>query len=118
MTTVAATGCSGYIGRKVCALLESDDSVGRVVGIDVREPAFSTRNLEFYRLDVRSADLAAVIDGCDAVVHLAAVNDRDPGVTQDVIVGGMRSVTRAASAVEGRKLVFTSSGAGYGSHRG
>ena len=116
MTTVAVTGCSGYLGRKVCELLERDDDVGRVVGIDVREPGFGTRNLEFYKIDVRSGDLATVMHGCEAIVHLAAVNGNDAAETQDVIVGGMRSVTRAASAVGARKLVFTSAADVYGSH--
>jgi UDP-glucose 4-epimerase len=116
MTTVAVTGCSGYLGRKVCELLERDDSVGRVVGIDVREPNFGTRNLEFYNMDVRSPELATVMEGCEIVVHLAAVNDRDPAETQDVIVGGMRSVTRAAGDAGVRKLIFTSAAEVYGSH--
>lgn len=118
MTTVAVTGCSGYVGRKVCELLEAADGVGRVVGIDVRDPSFSTGNLEFYRLDVRSPDLATVVDGCDAIVHLAAVNTRDASETEDVIVGGMRNVTRAAAQTGARKLVFTSAADVYGSHRG
>src|SRR5947209_192927 len=113
MSTVAVTGCSGYVARLVCSLLEADDSVSRVVGVDVRDPAFSTRNLEFYRMDVRSPDLAAALDGCDAIVHLAAV-----GGTQapDVITGGMRSVVRAAAEIGSGKLVFASSALVYGSH--
>ena len=110
------TGCSGYLGRKLCEALEGDDAVGRVVGVDVREPNFGTRNLEFYRMDVRSSDLARVIEGCDTVVHLAAVNSRDAAETADVIVGGMRSIARAAASTGARKLVFTSAAAVYGAH--
>jgi UDP-glucose 4-epimerase len=113
MSTVAVTGCSGYLGRKVCSLLEADDSVSRVIGVDVREPGFSTRNLEFYRMDVRSPDLAAALDGCDAIVHLAAVGGHE---ARDVIVDGMRSVVGAAAEVRTGKLVFTSSALVYGSH--
>jgi UDP-glucose 4-epimerase len=101
MSTVAVTGCSGYVGRRLCGLLESDDAVARVVGVDVRDPAFSTRNLEFYRADVRSPDLAEILEGCDAVVR-------------DVIVDGMRSVTAAARAAGAGKLVFTSTSDVYG----
>ena len=113
MTTVAVTGCSGYIGRKVCGVLEKDESVSRVVGVDVRDPAFSTRNLEFYRMDVRSPDVAAALDGCSAIVHLAAVGGTG---ARDVITGGMRSLVRAAAEVGTGKLVFTSSALVYGSH--
>jgi UDP-glucose 4-epimerase len=111
MSTVAVTGCSGYIGRNVCELLDKDESVSRVVGVDLRDPAFSTRNLEFYRLDVRSPDLADVIAGCDAVIHLAAAGGHD---ARDTIVGGMNSVTRAAGEAGVKKLVFTSTTLVYG----
>jgi len=113
MSTVAVTGCSGYIGRKVCGVLEADESVSRVVGVDVRDPAFSTRNLEFYRMDVRSPDLAAALDSCDAIVHLAATSGHD---ARDVIAGGMRSLIAAAAEVGAGKLVFTSSALVYGPH--
>ena len=115
MSTVAVTGCSGYIGRKVCELLESDDAVSRVIGIDVNDPGFSTRNLEFYRLDVRSPDLSAVLDGCDEIIHLAARGGHD---ARDVIAGGMRSLVRAAAQVKATKIVFTSSALVYGGAAG
>ena len=116
MTTVAVTGACGYLGRKLLEQLGQDSGVTRVVGIDVVEPAFTTRNLEFYRMDVRSPQLADAFRDCDAVVHLAAVSDDDADETRDVNIGGTRAVADAATRAGVRKIVFASSGAVYGAH--
>jgi nucleoside-diphosphate-sugar epimerase len=115
MSTVAVTGAAGYLGRLVLQRLEHDPQIGRVVGIDVADPDFTTRNLEFYRMDVRSPHIIQAIESCDAVVHLAAVRG-DPDETRDVNVGGTRSVADAATRAGVRKLVFTSTIEVYGAH--
>jgi nucleoside-diphosphate-sugar epimerase len=114
MKTVAVTGASGYLGRKVVQRLDTD--VSRVIGIDVVEPSFSTRNLEFYKIDVRSPELAEVIGGCDGLIHLAAVNTKDPAETHDVNVTGTRAAVAAAERAEVDSVVFASSHGVYGYH--
>ena len=116
MTTVAVTGAAGYLGRALLEQLAGDETVTRVVGVDIAEPAFTTRNLEFYKMDVRSPELADVLRGCDAVVHLAAVDADDPDETRDVNIGGTRSVADAAERAGVRKVVFTSTHRVYGAH--
>ncbi len=96
--------------------LGNEPDVARVIGIDVREPDFSTRNLEFYRLDVRSPELADVMAGADALVHLAAVDAKDPAETQDVNITGTRAVVNAADRMGVGTFVFTSSHSVYGHH--
>jgi nucleoside-diphosphate-sugar epimerase len=116
MTTVAVTGASGYLGRLLVQRLGDDPTIGRVVGIDVAEPGYTSRNFEFYRMDVRSPQVAHVIGGCDAVVHLAALSSGDPDEIRDVNIGGTRSVADAATRASVRKIVFASSGSVYGAH--
>lgn len=116
MRTVAVTGSSGYLGRKVLDRLSKEPDISRVVGIDVVEPDFSTRNLEFYRIDVRSPELTDVIGGCDALVHLAAVNTTDHDETHDVNVTGTRAAVSAAERVGISSFVLASSHAVYGHH--
>jgi UDP-glucose 4-epimerase len=116
MKTVAVTGSSGYIGRKLLERLSADPAVARVIGIDVSEPRFSTRNLEFYRMDVRAPELREVIAGCDAVVHLAAADGRGDSDTYDVNVAGTRAVLAAVEQARPGQLVFASSHRVYGYH--
>lgn len=116
MPTVAVTGASGYLGRKLLERLGNEESVSRVIGIDTVEPEFSTRNLEFYRLDVRSPELADVINDCDALIHLAAVNTKDGAETHDVNVTGTRTVVDAVARAGVTTLVLASSHSVYGHH--
>lgn len=116
MKTVAVTGASGYLGRKVLERLGALADVSRVVGIDVVEPSFSTRNLEFYKIDVRSPELNDVIADCDTLIHLAAVNTKDPDETHDVNVTGTRTAVAAAERVGVRGFVLASSHSVYGHH--
>jgi len=115
MKSVAVTGVSGYLGSALVRLLDTDPSITRIVGIDIAEPSFTARCFEFYSMDVRSPDLADVMRGCEAIVHLAAVSE-DPGEVADVNVGGTRSVVDAASRAGVRKFVLASSHSVYGAH--
>ncbi|HYZ93828.1 MAG TPA: NAD-dependent epimerase/dehydratase family protein [Actinomycetota bacterium] len=116
MKTVAVTGASGYLGRKVVERLGADADVSRVIGVDVVEPSYSTRNLEFYNLDVRSSELGEVIADCGALVHLADVNTKDPAETHDVNVTGTRAAMAAAARSGIHSVVFSSSHTVYGHH--
>jgi nucleoside-diphosphate-sugar epimerase len=116
MTTVAVTGASGYVGRVLLTHLSNDATITRVVGIDTVEPTETTRNLEFYRMDVRAPDLAEAFRGVDAVVHLAAVAGDDADEIRDVNIGGTRAVADAAARAAVRKIVFGSSHRVYGAH--
>lgn len=118
MTVVAVTGAAGYLGRRLLEMLDGRDDIRRVVGLDVVEPEASTRNLEFYRLDVRSEALAEVLSGCDVVYHLAATRSagNDPEEVRDVNVGGLRRVLSAAVQAGVGRVVWVSSVFAYGAH--
>lgn len=81
---VLVTGCAGFIGSHLCERLLADGH--RVVGVDCFTDyyprAVKEENLEIaldhdrFRLvdaDLRTDRLDDVVDGCDAVVHLAAM---------------------------------------------
>lgn len=78
---IAVTGAAGRVGR---AVVESARADGHdVVAID--RVASEDRNTVFLRVDL--ADYGAVVDalaGCDALIHLAAING--PGRDPDHIV--------------------------------
>jgi len=114
--TIAVTGASGLLGQRLLPLLEASPAVGRIVGLDVREPARRTSKLEFYSADVAVTDLAPLLAGVDAVVHLAAVTGciSDEDLMEHVNVGGTRRLLEAASATGVRKIVRASSASVYG----
>lgn len=116
MTTVAVTGSSGYLGRVLLERLGAHPAVTRVVGIDTVEPQATARNLEFYRMDIRSPELARVVQGCNILVHLAFTVDDDHAETRDVNVGGTRLVLEAAVHAGVRKVVVASNTMVYGAH--
>lgn len=117
MRTVAITGVSGYLGRKLVSTLETGGDVSRIIGIDIKAPDYSARTLEFYETDVRSPELASVIAGAEVLVHLAfSAESRDRDEMRDVNVGGTRVVLESAAKADMRKVVFVSTSAVYGAH--
>jgi nucleoside-diphosphate-sugar epimerase len=116
MRTVAVTGVSGYLGRKLVSTLEADGAVTRIIGVDVKAPDYGARTLEFYDTDVRSPDLAGVISGAEVLVHLAFGNSPDADEMRDVNVGGTRLTLEASAKAGVRKVIFVSSVSVYGAH--
>jgi len=130
--TVLVTGAAGFIGSHVAeALLRRGDRVRGIDSLDpFYDPAIKRRNVEevrrvgdlsFVEGDIR--DAAAVrdaIQGCDAVVHLAAKAGvrpslRDPVGYADVNVRGAAVLLEAAAAAGVRTFVAASSSSVYGS---
>ena len=83
MRTCLVTGAAGFVGSHLCEELLSRGH--RVVGVDAFIPyyprALKERNLaglaghgrfRFHEADLRHADLAPLVDGADAVFHVAA----------------------------------------------
>ena len=81
---VLVTGAAGFIGSHLCEALLGRDC--EVVGVDAFIPYYprsiKQRNIasserhdafDFKSVDLRTADLAPVLDGCEVVIHLAAM---------------------------------------------
>lgn len=116
MATVAVTGISGYIAQRLLQRLENDDTIDRIVGIDVAEPRSRGKKLEFHRLDVRDPGIEGVLAGVEVVVHLAFILNpiQDEQLMHDVNVEGSRNVFDCAAAAGVGKIVYTSSLVAYG----
>jgi UDP-glucose 4-epimerase len=115
---VAVTGISSDFGTVIAPLLFADDEVEEVVGIDLRDPRVAHAKLAFAREDIRSERLHELIDGCEAVIHLAFVVQEihDKQLTHSINIGGSRNVIEAAAQTGVRRLVVASSLASYGVH--
>src|SRR5437763_3459069 len=114
--TVVITGVSGFLGQAVLRRLAGSPAVGRLVGLDVREPGYRPRSLQFHLVDVAGSDLRPLVEGADVLVHLAGVHDAipDEALMARINVGGTRRVLDAAGAAGVAKVVLVSSAAVYG----
>lgn len=125
------TGCAGFVGSTLCDhLLAGGD---QVVGVDCFTPyygeAVKLQNLagaraagsfELVRVDLRSADLEAMLDGVDVVFHQAA----QPGVRLSWDAGfaeydshnvlATQRLLEAARRVRVGRFVYASSSSVYG----
>lgn len=119
-STIAITGCSGYLGSRLIERLAGDDSVGAIVGFDVVPPRERHPKLVFDQVDVRSPSLEARLAGVDCLVHLAFVMEvgRVANETEmrDVNVNGSQNVFKCAGRAGVPRLVYTSSATVYGAH--
>lgn len=117
---VLVTGGTGYLGSLALRALAARAEVGPLVSLDVREPADALNGVSYVTGDLREVDLSATLRDHDigAVVHLAAILDPPPGMSDtelhDIEVGGTRRVVEACVAVGVEHLTVASSGAAYG----
>jgi UDP-glucose 4-epimerase len=112
---VVVTGASGNVGTSVLEALGSEPQVKEVVGIARRRPEVEMPKVEWVEADVVEDDLAPLVEGADAVVHLAwAIQpSRDESVTERINVEGSRRVFEATAAAEVPALVHASSVGAY-----
>src|SRR5271169_3690577 len=75
---IAVTGSAGFVGTYVMRELLAHGH--EAIGVDIRPPAAdSAGSAEFRQADLNDyASLIRAFDGCEAIVHLAAVPD--PGI--------------------------------------
>ncbi len=114
--TVAVTGASGFVGQHLLPQLDRAPEVGRLVGLDLRDPERRVRRLDFHRVDIAHAELKPLVEDVDVVIHLAAIHDPVPDVDlmARVNVEGTRRVLDAAAAVGVRRVVLMSTATVYG----
>lgn len=119
MKTVAITGVSGALGRRVVSLL-AERADWAVVGFDlvdfpgaVAKPRFFT----VHNVDLCSAAIEPLLDGVDAIIHLAAENPDALGSGKPTDVLAFSRVLAAATARSISQVVLLSSAAVYGASR-
>jgi nucleoside-diphosphate-sugar epimerase len=105
MSRIAVTGATGFVGRVLVeALLDQGDEVRALV----RPGSVGSLALraDSVRGDIRSPDaIRSLLDGCEAVVHLASTFSPDDDV-EEIVVGGTRNLVRAATELGVGRLVF------------
>jgi len=114
---VLVTGSSSHLAQVLLPRLCAEPGVEGVTGVDLAPPRFAHPRYQALRLDIRDPRLLSVLDGHDALVHLAFVVLRgrmDEAEMFDINVTGSHKVFHAARGAGIRRLVHLSSAAVYG----
>lgn len=118
MTRVVVTGASSPLGTRVVSLLAARDDVDQVVAVDVYRPvAIDPAKVRPVQLDLVTAELGEVLEGADAVVHLATVfgpSFEGEEIDQAVDVVMARRLFDASAKADVDHLVVLSSATVYG----
>ncbi|MEW1613707.1 MULTISPECIES: NAD-dependent epimerase/dehydratase family protein [unclassified Streptomyces] len=116
---VVVTGATGNVGTSVVRALAADPGIGSVLGLARRRPALEIAGAEWDTVDLSRDDseerLTGLLDGADAVVHLAwrFQPTHDPVVTWRSNVLGSQRVFRAVERSGVPALVHASSVGAY-----
>lgn len=117
MSRIAVTGAAGPVGRRVCALLLGDPSVGCVVAIDRQRvhlpPGTDRSRLEARRVHLKDADVDLLLAGADAVLHLAG-SDPLEGTPLDHDLATTKRVLAAVDRCRVGQVVVRTSATVYG----
>ncbi len=114
---VVVTGATGNVGTSVLRALGTDRSIASVLGLARRVPGTHLDSADFAPVDLgdETGDLAALLRGADAVVHLAWLFQptHDPTVTWRTNVLGSVRVFEAAASAGVPAVVYASSVGAY-----
>ncbi|HVF54107.1 MAG TPA: NAD-dependent epimerase/dehydratase family protein [Actinomycetota bacterium] len=119
---VLVTGVGGWLGVRVAARLKAHADVGSLIGVDLDDPPFTIKGMEFIRADIRSPLIARVLGATkvDTIVHtnISSSPSRFGGRSQmkeNNVIGTMQLLAAAQRADHVKKVVVKSSTAVYGS---
>jgi nucleoside-diphosphate-sugar epimerase len=115
---VFVTGSSSRLAQAVLPVLCAEPGIARVTGVDLAPPRFAHAKFRAARCDIRDEGLPAMMEGHDALVHLAFVVLRGRMSESDMFgvnVTGSHKVFHAARQAGAKRLVHLSSAAVYGS---
>ena len=115
---IAITGAAGYLGHALVQRLEHNDNCEYMVGLSRRQWDHNFSKLEYYSMDVRSANLQTLFakSDVDTVIHLAFVVNplHDEQEMYSINVNGTRNMLAAAAKAQVKKIIVTSSTMVYG----
>lgn len=112
---IVVVGATGNVGTSVVSALAADQSVTSILGLARRVPDWQPDKTAWQAFDVTTGNLAPLLDGADAVVHLAWLFQpaRDPVLTWKTNVLGSIRVFQAAAQAGTPALVYASSVGAY-----
>ncbi|MGI9599171.1 MAG: NAD-dependent epimerase/dehydratase family protein [Acidimicrobiales bacterium] len=114
VVSIAVTGSSGAVGKRVVQLLVDSGVTERIVAVNRRQPAVESPIVDARQLDLMVDDLVPAVADCDSIVHLA----EDPSRRSDpaAALTALETVLAAADKADRPHLVLLSSALVYGAY--
>ena len=112
------SGAASHLAQALRPKLCAQPEIAAVVGIDLQMTKFAHPKFTHHIADIRSPEIARLMHGCDALVHLAFVVLRGKmtaAAMHDINVQGTRKLFSSAREAGMARLVHLSSAAVYGS---
>ncbi|WP_277452727.1 NAD-dependent epimerase/dehydratase family protein [Janibacter sp. DB-40] len=120
--TVLVVGVSRHLGGAFARRLSRDETVERIIGVDVVPPRHGIGRAEFMRADIRSPLVSRIISGndVDTVVHMGVIATPRAGGGRSTqkeinVIGTMQLLAACQRAESVTKLVVKSTAGVYGS---
>ena len=120
--TVLVVGVSRHLGGAFARRLSRDESIDRIIGVDVVPPRHGIGRAEFMRADIRSPLVGRIISGnsVDTVVHIGVIATPRAGGGRSTqkeinVIGTMQLLAACQRAESVTKLVVKSTAGVYGS---
>jgi UDP-glucose 4-epimerase len=117
---VAITGVSGYLGTLLLKRIVQEAEVERIIGLDIREPAFTSPKFTFIRHDVRQpfADVFTK-NKIDTALHLAFIvapiqNEKK---AYQINIDGSKNFLDAGLKAGVEQIYYMGSNTEYGAHQ-
>jgi UDP-glucose 4-epimerase len=121
MKNVAITGVSGYLGTLLAKRIGQEAGVERVIGLDVKEPAFHFPKFTFIKHDVHQPFTQIFTEHkIDTALHLAfiVVPVRDQVRARQINLEGSRNFLEAAGRANVPQVYYMGSHTEYGARKG
>jgi nucleoside-diphosphate-sugar epimerase len=114
---IVITGISSYFAQFIFPLLEKENSITQILGIDLRNPSFNSPKLDFTKRDIRDKDLTEFLRGYDTLLHLAFIVSplKDRREIYSINIEGSKNIINCAVDAGITHIIHISSVAVYGS---
>lgn len=122
---ILITGVSRFLGLALAQRLAGAPGVEALIGVDLEEPRTPIAGLDFVKADVRSPQIARVLQssGADTLVHTNIASQPGrlggrPAMKENNVIGTMQLFAAAQRSQAIKRVVMKSSSAIYGSSPG
>jgi len=117
MKNVAITGVSGYLGTLLAKRLAQEAEVERIIGMDIKEPSFTSPKFTFIKHDVRQPFADIFINNkIDTAIHFAfiVIPVRDEHRAHEINIKGSQNFLDASTQAKVQQIFYMGSYTAYG----